>query len=139
MFWNQNPTNNQPPADPSEHPLVVAMRDMHKMAMTQRGVKALAKIKSGVENRLEWMRRRQEQIDKLEELGKELLAAFDTGDQDRFRYVLSAIDTVVGMDEKQSAEEIAIDQIIAEIEVMEGETLVQRARTTSRAAFKGRT
>lgn len=117
-----------------DHPLLTAFRDMAKVATTQRGLKALARIEHGINNRQRWIDARQSQINRLTELSSMVLDAYDRGDDDAMRGIMMEVDHIVNMSEGSSAAENRVEEVFEAEEVESDEhSTMKRA---SKRAFK---
>ena len=111
------PNTASPAETEKQHPLLAAFHDMKRVAVTQRGLKILARIQFGIENRERWIENRQSQINRLHKLSADALEAYDRGDDEDMKQVLREVEGIVGMSEGVSAAEIAM----AEAEILEDE------------------
>ena len=97
-----------------KHPLLDAFHNMAKMAVTNKGLKVLARIEHGINNRMRWIESRQSQIDRLQALTLDVLAAYDAGDNDLMNRVLIEVEQIVNMSEGVSAAEAQIGEVLDE-------------------------
>ena len=97
-----SPTNTTAETE-KQHPLLAAFHDMKRVAVTQRGLKILARIQFGIENRERWIENRQSQINRLHKLSADALEAYDRGDDEDMKQVLREVEGIVGMSEGVSA------------------------------------
>ena len=127
-----SPTNTTAETE-KQHPLLAAFHDMKRVAVTQRGLKILARIQFGIENRERWIENRQSQINRLHKLSADALEAYDRGDDEDMKQVLREVEGIVGMSEGVSAAEIAM----AEAEIMEDEQEEGPFPPSEKLPFKG--
>lgn len=121
----------------ADHPLLAAFADMGRAATMQKGLRALARIKLGTENRIRWIENRQAQIDALTKLQTEVLAAYDDGDAKRMASVYREIERIVSTTEGVSAEELQVgeifegdDDIVAEVAENARHTFPSKRKTS---------
>lgn len=102
---------------PKLHPLLAAFQDMARVATTQRGLKVLARIEHGIANREKWIAHRETQIERLQELSKDVLIAYDEGDESRMRQIMHEVEQIVNMSEGVSAAEVRVGEVFDADEV----------------------
>lgn len=96
---------------PALHPLLAAFHDMAKVATTQRGLKALARIQHGIALREKWIASRETQIEALNRLSAEVLNAYDNGDDRHMAQIMREVEQIVQMSEGVSAAETRIGEV----------------------------
>lgn len=106
-----NEKETAPETTPKLHPLLEAFQDMARVATTQRGLKVLARIEHGINLREKWIAARESQIEQLQALSKEVLTAYDDGDEARMRAVMQMVEQIVNMSEGVSAAEVRIGEV----------------------------
>lgn len=107
-------TDETPIEEKREHPLLAAFHDMKRVAVTNKGLKALARIQHGIENRERWIENRQAQIEELKGLSQEVLNAYDDGDGPMMAGLLLEIERIVAMSEGMSETEMQVAEVLDE-------------------------
>lgn len=127
------PPNNTGSDQLPEHPLLAAFKDMARMAVVQKGVKALARIEHGINNRRRWIELRESQISELEQLGAAVLAAYDRGDSSEMNALIKEINSVVSQSEGYSPAEVQAEEVLSE----DDDGFMTPMKRVAGRAFKG--
>lgn len=96
------------------HPLLAAFQDMAKVATTQRGLRVLARIEHGINNREKWIAARESQIERLAALSTQVLVAYDEGDEQRMGQIMREVEQIVNMSEGVSAAETRVGEVFGD-------------------------